>query len=947
MKYKSHGILKEVPVHSTFYVFVHSLYIPDNLSILQDIITAFQDLFTPPSSITQTSPCSLIQSNTTIKEMSNPVIQGVHIYIDTPEGLSLSSFPSLDMEESYLLYLTSPYIYIHTHSIYGVIRSFSSLYQLIQPSRSISLYFPSKQYIEKSTLTLQSEMNHLYSIISHIPNIQFNYSSFPFVSLPNSPFGISCLIYDYPHYLWRGLSLDTNRHFQSLLAIQKIITGMYIEKSNVLHWHMFDGAQFNIQFFKDNIPLKPSSTPRVLQKTVLFPSQERDFLLPNMQCGILPEYISNDKQSERSIYSHVYNEIDILNIINYARVRGIRVIPELDLPGHTGGISRCFPKTAAQCGQETNNRDYSMENKYMIHPFKNETFSLITFILDKLISLFPDRYVHLGGDEVSYTCWKSDPNLKTKNYYEYKEYTANFISYFVNYTVSRGKQAILWEEAIDYPYVTPLPRGTLFQIWRCWGGSIRVGETSAVSIIKMGYRIINSLCTYLDWTSSLQELYAYEPSSLNLNFYSSLSPPPLYPNITFKYIYPSKQSKKSFLPYILGGEAALWTEQMDTSNILCRTFPRLSALNQLYWTQEYINFTTLYPYIGIHSLLLHRSSIPVAPLHPLYPLATITPLVTLYNHEKTRDYPSTKEDPAWREGYQGYTNTIPSLSYADQCPRLPEHDTHAYHKHSIFIYNINGFSSMSANNLSSLLLEYKPTFFLLNEVPSMESQQEFFSYIETSGYPYYFHSHGDYPLFIGSISPIYIYKQSLYSSRSILHISTQGIHFFCIHLNPHRVESRESEVSSVMADIINLSSLTPIVVLGDMNSIPNTFKKCIQSQTEILKKYVKTTLYNKLVYNQTIYTKTMDLFLNNGFTDIISRGNKKCLYTQPTNKGYDQAPNQSLLKLRVTQLFMNDAAKQIYGIPSCNVVENILTRNYSDHFPLFCKFSESIKEMNR
>ena len=198
-------------------------------------------------------------------------------------------------------------------------------------------------------------------------------------------------INDYPSFGYRGVMIDTARHFIKLSTLKHVLDGMLFHKLNVFHWHIVDEESF---------PLQLESFPEI---------------------------------TEYGAYSskEIYTREDVDEIIQYARVRGIRVIPEVDSPAHSmsWGFSPGLSDIALRCPIWAN---YNGQ----LDPTLNKTYNVVKGVLDDVTSYFADEYVHLGGDEVSYSCWESKPWIKAfmvannissgielQNYYKNREKT--------------------------------------------------------------------------------------------------------------------------------------------------------------------------------------------------------------------------------------------------------------------------------------------------------------------------------------------------------------------------------------------------------------------------------------------------------------------------------------------------------------------------------------------
>lgn len=207
--------------------------------VFDDIVNAFVVQF----SLEDLNPCSRVESIPERKESLS--LDRIEVFVESNESLDDSFFPSVDCDESYVLHVSVPTTVLHVHSAVGLSRAFSTLYQLLRPTMHLSIHpFP-------SSVSLSTIANPFYSFLVERMNGTVPYEMPEMGSISTA--GVLWSGYDYPDYLWRGASLDTVRHYMSMESIGSMLDGMYLSKSNVLHWHLFDGAQFNLQFSKETV----------------------------------------------------------------------------------------------------------------------------------------------------------------------------------------------------------------------------------------------------------------------------------------------------------------------------------------------------------------------------------------------------------------------------------------------------------------------------------------------------------------------------------------------------------------------------------------------------------------------------------------------------------------------------------------------------------------------
>lgn len=357
-------------------------------------------------------------------------------------------------------------------------------------------------------------------------------------------------ITDYPRFPHRGILIDTSRHYLPVKTILRTLDAMAFNKFNVLHWHIVDDQSFPYQ-------------------SVTFPQL-------------------SDKGSYS--FSHVYTPNDVRMVIEYARMRGIRVIPEFDTPGHTQSWGKGQKDLLTPC-----HKDPTQQNSFgPINPVLNTTYSFLTKFFKEISKVFPDKYVHLGGDEVEYWCWASNPDIekfmKEKGFgRDFKQLECFYTHKLLDIIASTNKSSIVWQEVFDIG--AKLQPGTVVQVWK---EDMYNKEVSQIT--DAGFPVILSAPWYLDVISYGQDwrtYYQVEP----LNF-------------------PASQQQKNLL---IGGEACLWGEYVDATNLTPRLWPRASAVGERLWSQKNVrSMSGAYDRLTRHRCRMVRRGIAAEPLFTGY-----------------------------------------------------------------------------------------------------------------------------------------------------------------------------------------------------------------------------------------------------------------------------------------------------------------------------------------
>jgi hexosaminidase len=321
-------------------------------------------------------------------------------------------------------------------------------------------------------------------------------------------------IQDQPRFPWRGLMIDVARHFIPVEVLKRNLDGMEAVKLNVFHLHLSDNEGFRVESRR----------------------------LPKLQ--------------EDGSDGQYYTQDEIRDLIAYARDRGIRVVPEFDMPGHSTSWFVGYPELASGPGP------YQLERKWGVfdpamNPTDDRTYKFLNEFFGEMAKLFPDQYLHIGGDEVNGKEWDTNPKIqafmKAHGIKNNEGLQAYFSQHVQELVTKHGKTPIGWDEIL----VPGVSKNIVIHSWR--------GADSLAAAAKQGYRGILSNGYYIDLGWSAVRHYAVDPmggAAANLT--------------------PEEKQR------ILGGESTMWSEYVNWENIDSRIWPRNAAIAERFWSPQSI-----------------------------------------------------------------------------------------------------------------------------------------------------------------------------------------------------------------------------------------------------------------------------------------------------------------------------------------------------------------------
>jgi hexosaminidase len=379
-------------------------------------------------------------------------------------------------------------------------------------------------------------------------------------------------IKDQPRFPWRGTMIDVSRHFIPMDVLKRNIDGMAAVKMNVLHWHLSDDQGFRVE-------------------SKVFP-----------------------KLTGMGSDGMFYTQEEIRDFIAYAHERGIRVMPEFDIPGHSRSWFLGYPELSSGTGPYTLEGGGPGYIDPIMDPTQESTYKFLEKFIAEMAKLFPDQYFHIGGDEVNGKQWDANPKIQAFIHSHGMKNNQDLQAYFnqrLQKIVAKNHKTMVGWDEILHP---DLPKTIIVQSWR--------GQESLAAAAKQGYSGLLSYGYYLDLMWPAARHYAVDPMA---DAAATLTP--------------EEKSR------ILGGESCQWAEWVTPENIDSHIWPRNAAIAERLWSpQSVTDVASMYSRMNAISLdleflgLKHRSARSQM-LHRMAGTADITALRTLADVvEPVKDY---------------------------------------------------------------------------------------------------------------------------------------------------------------------------------------------------------------------------------------------------------------------------------------------------------------------
>ncbi|MEZ2338635.1 beta-N-acetylhexosaminidase [Mucilaginibacter sp. RCC_168] len=350
-----------------------------------------------------------------------------------------------------------------------------------------------------------------------------------------------CAISDEPRFQWRGLSLDVCRHFFTVDEVKKYIDVMAHYKLNVLHWHLTDDEGWRIQIDK-----YPKLT-EVGSKIAYYAKEGKFRKLDNLVDG------GNDG---------FYTKAEIRDVIKYAQDRFVTILPEIEMPGHSEAAIFAYPELG--CKDSTG----AKHRVRMLDP-SEYTFKFMEDVLTEVIALFPNQYVHIGGDEAEMADWLKSPTavalMRKEGLKNEKEVQSYFIKRIEKFLISKNKKLVGWDEILQ----GGLAESATVMSWR--------GEEGGIEAARMHHHVVMTPLPYM-YFDAPQANEQLEPIGWN---------PPVTWQMVYNYEPQSSQLTPAETAYILGAQGNIWTEKIPNApHLEYMVFPRALAVAELAWSSK-------------------------------------------------------------------------------------------------------------------------------------------------------------------------------------------------------------------------------------------------------------------------------------------------------------------------------------------------------------------------
>jgi hexosaminidase len=355
------------------------------------------------------------------------------------------------------------------------------------------------------------------------------------------------LIRDKPRFAWRGLLLDSARHYQSPAYIRRFIDWMALHKLNVLHWHLTDDQAWRLEIKK---------YPKLTQVGAW-----------RVPAGEAPAKDIDPQTGEPRLYGGFYTQDEVRALVAYASERGITIVPEIDVPGHASAAVVAYPELAA-----TDSPPKAVPSDWGVYPnlfnVEERTLAFLEDVLAEVVSLFPGHYVHLGGDEAIKDQWKASARVQARmrelGVTDEEKLQGWYMARLERFLNARDRALIGWDEILEGGVA---PSATVMS-WRGTEGAIEAARNGHDTVLTPAPDL------YFDHRQSAHDGAPGRVKVISLESVYRFEPMPAV-------LTPDQRR------HVLGVQANLWTEHMRSEErVTYQAYPRVAALAEVGWSER-------------------------------------------------------------------------------------------------------------------------------------------------------------------------------------------------------------------------------------------------------------------------------------------------------------------------------------------------------------------------
>ncbi|WP_143306745.1 glycoside hydrolase family 20 protein [Chitinophaga vietnamensis] len=440
------------------------------------------------------------------------------------------------------------------------------------------------------------------------------------ILLQPDPSKLPCAdIVDHPRFGYRGVHLDVSRNFFPAAYIKRFIDLMALYHMNTFHWHLVDGAGWRLQIKK-----YPALTQQAAWRTA----------------ANWKSWWNNGRrysqEGDPNAYGGYYTQNEARDIVAYAAQRGITVIPEIEMPGHSEEVLAVYPELSCS-GVPYKNSEFCIGN--------DSTFTFLENVLLEVMDIFPSSYIHIGGDEASKKSWKICPKcqqrIRTEHLKDEEELQSYAVRRMEKFLLAHHRRLLGWDEILEGGLA---PAATVMS-WR--------GEAGGVAAAKQGHDVIMTPGNYCYFDS-----YQADPVTQPEAIGGYLPTEKVY---SYEPV-PAELRGAAAAAHVLGAQANIWTEYIPNSyHLEYMAYPRVLALSEVVWSDTLRkNYEDFHKRLQSHYRLLQRLNVNY--YRPSYSL-TIHPEIDHANHTTAITFSTEQYQPEIRYTLDGSTPNNRSTLY--------------------------------------------------------------------------------------------------------------------------------------------------------------------------------------------------------------------------------------------------------------------------------------------